>query len=108
MTPSYEAGVEAHFLKDRIGTDIAVYENVPNTRSSMYPCPMNPNPAYWRVLARPPISSMTGLVVNKGDEKSSSGSEAYTVHHRLYLDHNAHGIEGQPGGTRGTEPSADT
>jgi len=60
MTHSYEAGVEAHFLKDRIGTDIAVYEN--DTYDQILNVPVDESSGYYTAQLN------AGLVVNKGIE----------------------------------------
>jgi len=60
MTHSYEAGCRAHFLKDRIGTDIAVYEN--DSYDQILNVPVDESSGYYTAQLN------AGLVVNKGVE----------------------------------------
>ncbi len=66
LTQSLEAGLDIRFLKNRIGLDIALYQN--NTKNQIFPVPIDRASGYGATIAN------AGLVKNKGIEIQLNGN----------------------------------
>jgi TonB-linked SusC/RagA family outer membrane protein len=66
LTTSIEAGIDMRFFNNRIGLDVALYQN--DTRNDIFLVPIDPSSGYSSVV------SNAGLVKNKGIEVQVNGT----------------------------------
>jgi len=71
LTQSIEFGLDIRFMKNRLGLDIAVYQN--NTKNQIFPIPIDRASGYAATIAN------AGLVKNKGIEIQLNGNVLKTV-----------------------------
>lgn len=71
ITSSYEAGLDLRFFKNRLSTDIAIYQN--NSRNQILAIPLDPTSGYSNALVN------AGLIESKGVEVQLKGTPISTA-----------------------------